>query len=42
LGSFNHTGFSNMDKVGYTDWIECECAVRQFSSSLSQILQEIW
>jgi hypothetical protein len=32
LGSFNHAPFSDMYKVGYTDWIECKCAVCQFSS----------
>jgi len=37
LGSFDHTSFSDMYEVRYTDWIESECAVCQFSSFMSRL-----
>jgi len=48
LGCFNHTPLSNMYKVGYTDWVERECAVCQFFSFISPIqichryTREVW
>lgn len=37
LGSFDHTPFSDMYEVRYTDWIESKCAVCQFSSFVSPL-----
>ena len=37
LGSFDHTPFSDMYEVRYTDWIESECSVYQFSSFMSRL-----
>jgi len=37
LGSFDHTAFPDMYEVRYTDWIESECSVYQFSSIMSTL-----